>query len=436
MFLELPKIPGFGNKKTEAAANTQRNNIVNSPLSNNRVDNRSQAVNLAETMAEQAHDPAIRQAANFNPETPMFSPMAIPIESTPQKIQDLVFKKIGFDIKAGVGIPIVTNTSHMNNTDTGENIDQYVIQLPDQAAVNLLTPGIGKRFKNFLESINPFAKKDFNRDTIKELKKKLHTDKIPNLKQKLMDGAIKAQIIVNYDKNKDTYSVDVLGLSKRPEEFLLEDKKARKVINSLKNDIPKLKKRLLKEYESNKLATELINANFIGLEKLTSDIHKKNKEEWIKDLTEINKGNKLVVLRAMRDENEKRLDGPMGPKIDKSNLAYNLLARTNSNEMPEIDTVAIKGKNIDTEATPWACIDPDTKQISHGSSHSFISDHRRGNIFYSPINTLFSSLTELMFDGDHNVSDKVMKEILLENIENVFKFDLNKSLALGPNPGI
>ena len=120
-------------------------------------------------------------------------------------------------------------------------------------------------------------------------------------------------------------------------------------------------------------------------------------------------GDKLAVLEAARDEKDKKLDGHIGSTIDKSNLAYNLLARVNPNEMPDLDTISIKGKNLETEATTWANIDPKTKEINHDTKHSFISTKRRANMFYSPVNTLFSSLTELMFNGDNKIPEKENK---------------------------
>ncbi|NQY79143.1 MAG: hypothetical protein HRT47_02405 [Candidatus Caenarcaniphilales bacterium] len=441
MVFSLPSLPFFGNKNKAQAVNTQQQNaaanqVVPSNLSNQaNSNNRNNGANLARTMVDQAHDPQIRQMANFNPETPMFSPSAVPIASTPKKIQSLLSKELGIgqakkdeENEIDIAQTVITQPSHMNNTETGENIDQYVIQLPPKAAANLLAPSPWQRTKNFFKSLIPFRKKEFDRSTIKELKKKLHTNKVPDLKQKLLDGAIKAQIIVNYDKNKDSYSVDVLGLSKKPEEFLLEDKKAIGIIKSLKKDIPQLKKKLLKEYAGNNLAQELIKANFIGLEEFTSDANK-SKEAIITSLEKWNEGDKLAVLEAMRDEKERRLDGAAGPKIDKSNLAMNLMARPGANYMPEINTVAIKGKNLETESTDWIGIDPDTKEIKQ-TKHSFLSTRRKANMFYSPINTLFSSLTELMFNGDKQISEKKIKEIVLQNIENVFKYDLNKSTRI------
>ena len=432
MIFKLPSLPFFGNKRETQAVKEQPNAASNqadqaSPANNqSKLDNRNNGKTLAQTMEEQAHDPKIRQMAHFDPETPMFSPPAVPIASAPQKIQNLLGKELTIKEEIDLMRTLITQTSHINNPETGENIDQYIIQLPPKAAANLLAPSFGQRTKNFFKSLNPFSKKEFDRSTIKELKKKLHTNKVPNLKQKLLDGAIKAQIIVNYDKNTDSYSVDVLGLSKKPEEFLLEDKKAIGIIKSLKKDIPQLKKKLLKEYTGNNLAQELIKANFIGLENFIANANK-SKEALITDLMQLNDGDKLAVLEAMRDEKEKRIDGSMGPKLDKANLASNLMARPSPNYMPEINTVAIKGKSLDNEATDWVGIDPETKEIKHDLKHSFMSTKRQSNTFYSPINTLFSSLTELMFNGNQQISEKKTKEIVLQNIENVFKYDLNKS---------
>lgn len=342
---------------------------------------------------------------------------ALKFTEIPKPLQDFFIKNLGINTPELQNQMIVTQPSKINTN--GESTSQFIIKLAPENAAKLLKKGP----LHFLSKLNPFRNKSLDKAELNKLAEQIHTNTIPKLNHEISTGKITVQLLVNFNETKKQAEIGGLALSHRPIDFIHEHPKTLKIIEHLKKELPKLEKKLLNDKGLEPKSKELIERSLADVNGFVN----LNPKALDRDITAHAKGF-IVLEHVARTEKEAKLGNINGSKIDVTNFAGNLM-KGDGNwviSMPgQKISMPDQNSNLKTDSLKWLGVNSQNpKEVIEGN-HSFVSRFP----YIDPRIALLSSISEMLFHGKH-LSEKQIKEALIENVESTIKYNLENEAKI------